>query len=271
MPGRDDNAVSIDAERSSLVPPPYRSVASFMAAIRVGEQRALRQLFIYAVPLLRDQARRMGVPADEADELVTTLLDDFVLHVQDTELVPTQLARYLVGALRNRVRSKYRQATRRRAHDERAYGEHGESAQRVVAECHSEYGLRAAEPSDAEASEVHMRSAIEKLAAKSALALTTVEAGLMIGLSRCMPMRELAAQAGISYGAARVRVHRLRERMVKLAIQHLASLQADERREIERFLRRAGVCIGPGERMTPGPAAARRQRIDDHSDEGGVE
>lgn len=271
MPGRDDGAVSIDAERSSLVPPPYRSVASFIAAIRVGELNALRQLFIYAAPLLRDQARRMGVAGGETDELVTTLLDDFVLHVQDTDVVPAQLARYLVGALRNRVRSRHRQATRRRAHDETAYGEHGESGQRVVAECHSEYGLRVAQPSDADASEAHMRSAIEKLAAKSALALTTVEATLMIGLSRYMPLRELAAQAGITYGAARVRVHRLRERMVKLALQHLASLHADERREIERFLRRAGVCVSAEERVAPGASAARRGRIEDHSDEGGVE
>jgi DNA-directed RNA polymerase specialized sigma24 family protein len=271
VPERDDNAVSTAAERSSLVPPPYRSLASFIAAIRIGEPRALRQLFIYAAPLLRDQARTMGVPADEADELVMTLLDDFVLHVQDTDAVPTQLARYLVGALRNRVRSRYRQATRRRAHDERAYGEHGQSGQRVVAECHSQHGLRAAEPTDVDPAEAHMQSAIEKLAAKSALALTTVEASLMVGLSRHIPLRELAAQAGISYGAARVRVHRLRERMVKLAIQHLATLQADERREIERFLRRAGVYLGPEDRMAPPAPVDRRKRGADHSDEGGVE
>jgi hypothetical protein len=65
----------------------------------------------------------------------------------------------------------------------------------------------------------------------------------MIGVSRHVPLRDLAAQAGVTYGAARVRVHRLRERFRKLVLQHVASLEAEERREVERFLRRAGLSL----------------------------
>jgi hypothetical protein len=88
-----------------------------------------------------------------------------------------------------------------------------------------------------------LHAAVAKLAEWSALALREDELALMIGVSRHIPLRELAAQAGVTYGAARVRVHRLRERFRKLVLQHVASLEADERHEVERFLRRAGLCL----------------------------
>jgi biotin operon repressor len=84
-------------------------------------------------------------------------------------------------------------------------------------------------------------SAVAKLAAWSAQALRDDELTLMIGVSRHVPVRDLAAQIGISYAAARVRVHRLRERFRKLVLQHVTTLDAAERREVERFLRRAGI------------------------------
>ena len=265
MGGKNDNALRLP-ESGPLVPPPYRSPASFIAAIRLGEVAALRQLFTHYAPLLRDQAHKMGVPADEAEDRVVTLLGDFVLHVQDTDLAPRHLARYLVGALRNCARMRHRGEARRRARDERAYEERGDTTERVVAECHSEYGLRSARAADAD-SDVRLRVAVEKLAARSAQALTEVERTLMIGLSRDLPLRELAAQAGITYGAARVRVHRLRERMLKLAIQHIASLEPDERREMKRFFRRAGVCLDSREGASPHMQDESIQT--DHSDGGG--
>ena len=39
----------------------------------------------------------------------------------------------------------------------------------------------------------------------------------------------------------RERLHRLRERFRKLAIEYMEALKSDERREIERFFRRAQV------------------------------
>jgi DNA-directed RNA polymerase specialized sigma24 family protein len=217
-------------------------MASFIAAIRTGEQAALRGLYLHYAPLLRDQARKLGGDPDERDALVTTVLDDFVLRLCDSELVPRELARYLVGALRNRARTAHRDVSRRRDLDARAYVEHGTGAQRIVAECHSEHGLRAALGPDAH-SATPVRSAILKLAAASALALRQDEMAMMVGLSRHVPLRELAADAGITYGNARVRLHRLRERFRTLALQHVASLEPDERRELERFFRRAGISL----------------------------
>lgn len=241
MAGSNERAVRLSASVPQ-VPQPYRSMASFIAAIRTGEHAALRGLYLHYAPLLRDQARKLGVDPDERDALVTTVLNDFVLHLCDSELVPRELARYLVGALRNRVRTVHRDTSRRRDVDARAYVEHGAAAQRIVAECHSEYGLRAALGPQAP-SAAPVRSAIARLAAASALALRDDEMAMMVGLSRYVPLRELAAEAGITYGNARVRLHRLRERFRKLALQHMASLEPDERLELERFFRRAGISL----------------------------
>jgi DNA-directed RNA polymerase specialized sigma24 family protein len=182
----------------------------------------------------------MGVPIDERDEVVTTLLDDFVLALFEGEHPPRELTRYLVGALRNRIRNRHRARTRRYARHQGASVEAGVGGERVVAECHSQYGIRSIHAPTVEAQEA-LRSAVEKLAARSAAELSKEEHALMIGISYHVPLRELAAEAGITYGAARVRVHRLRERFLKLAAQHLTTLAPDERREIERFFRRASV------------------------------
>jgi RNA polymerase sigma factor (sigma-70 family) len=252
----DDNAARrLDPDGRGL-PLGYASFASFIAALRRADRVALREAYVCYMPLLRDRARRLNVPPDECDELAGTVLADVLMHLQETDVPPRDLVRYLVGALRNRIRNAHR--GRRRALDtqERAYAIPDRAGQRVVAECHSEYALRAsgaAADTDHGAAE-SLHSAIQKLAAWSAQALTDAEATLMIGLSHHVPLRELAEQSGISYGAARVRVHRLRERFQKLARQHVASLGDDERREMQRFFRRAGITLHePAAR----PAAAR--------------
>ena len=243
--GAGDETTQRRASGQGNVPAPWRTAASFVAAIRHGDRAALRALFAFYAPLLRDQARQMGVPAGDRDTLVTTVLDDFVLHVLDTEVTPRELARYLVGAARNEARKRHRGAERARVTGERAYTTLDGSGQRLVAECHSEYGVRMSGLPDADGGG-RLHGAIVKLAEWSALALQEDELALMVGVSHHVPLRDLAAQAGVTYGAARVRVHRLRERFRKLVRQHVTSLEAEERHEVERFLRRAGLCLEPG-------------------------
>ena len=184
----------------------------------------------------------MGLGAGDRREMATTVLDDVAMRLQAADFVPKDLTHYLVGALRNRVRSRLRDANRAHAHRERAYSALDSTGELVVAECHSSYGLHIAEASDDD-SRQELDPAIRNLAEYSAQSLSEVELTLMIGLGRLIPLRELAEHAGISYGAAGVRVHRLRERFRKLALQHLATLGPEERRELERFFRRAGVIL----------------------------
>jgi DNA-directed RNA polymerase specialized sigma24 family protein len=242
--GTSDKTANDEPERTPLVPPPYQTPATFVAALRAGDSAALRALFIFYAPLLRDQVRRLDVDPDERDDLVITLLGDFVIHVQDTTLPPRDVARYLVAAVRNRARNYHRNRKRMNALVERASTTLSGTEQRVVAECHSEYDLHTASAASVEGS-TPLHSAVKKLAKWSAQALREDELALMVGVSHHIPMRELAAQLGISYAAARVRVHRLRERFRKLVLQHVQSLEAEEQREVERFLRRAGHYLEP--------------------------
>jgi DNA-directed RNA polymerase specialized sigma24 family protein len=237
----DINAGSTD-DGYALASSRYPTSARLLAAIHRGEARAISELFVLYAPLLRDQARQMSIHPDERDELVTTLLDDVVLHLMEDAIAPRQLARYLVAALRNRARNHRRDAQRHERIRDGAYTEIHATRERIVAECHSEYGLEKSRSADA-AESPPLRSAISKLAAKSAGELTRDEMTMMIGVGRHAPLRDMAEQLGITYAAARVRLHRLRERFGKLAIQYVATLEADERREIERFFRRAGVSL----------------------------
>jgi DNA-directed RNA polymerase specialized sigma24 family protein len=204
----------------------------------------MHELFVLYAPLLRDQARKMSVPLGERDHLVDTLLDDIVIHLLEVEIPPRELTSYIVTSLRNRVRTGHRAANRGHQTDERAYAEYGDSTERIVAECHSEYGIRTSLPSDADV-RAPLRSAIKKLADKSASELSSDELILMIGVGRHVPLRELADQLGLSHGAARVRLSRLRERFIRLAIQYIGTLERSEKREIERFFRRADVRLDP--------------------------
>src|SRR3954468_6488490 len=80
-----DETIQPRTSAELIVPAPWKTAASFVAAIRQGEAAALRALFTFYTPLLRDQARQMGVPATDGEHLVTTVLDDFVLRVLDAE------------------------------------------------------------------------------------------------------------------------------------------------------------------------------------------
>lgn len=223
----------------------FPTQTSLVAGIRRGDEHAIRELFVLYAPLLRDQARKMDVAAGECRSFVETLLGDVAIHFSEVDAAPRELTRYLVSALRNRARKTHRDQNRHQAVDESAYGEYGCSTERIVAECHSEYGMRAARPVDTD-DEVTLRSAIAKLAHKSASELTREEITMMVGIGRHVPLRDLAEQIGLTYGAARVRLSRLRERFLKLAIQYIATLEPREKRELERFFRRADVRLGSG-------------------------
>jgi len=260
----DEGAARRFTHNARGVPPPYRSLASFVSALRSADRTALQRAYTWYLPLLADQARKLGVGLDECDALAATVLADVLLHLLDADVPPHDFVGYLVGALRNRARNAHRDRRRLFANQEAAYRRHSDGRERIVAECHSEYGLRTSsgEVTSAEGVEgaTPLRSVVARLAERSAQALTDLEAGLLIGQGHYIPLRELAEQAGMSHGAARVRVHRLRDKLHKLALQHDALLDDDEHRELRRFLRRAGIML---ETDSAAPDGRRPSRRDD--------
>ena len=222
----------------------YPTSAHLVAAIHRGDEAAMRELFILYAPLLRDQARRMNIDGGDRDEIVTTLLDDVVLHLVENSVTPRDLSRYLVAALRNRVRNRHRSVRLHELKLEGAYSVARVAGERIVAECHSEYGMRASGGTTEDPPP--LRSAIVKLAARSAAELRREELTMMIAVGRHVPLRDVADQLGITYAAARVRLHRLRARFTRLATQFMSILDEREQREIERFFRRAEVPLTLG-------------------------
>jgi DNA-directed RNA polymerase specialized sigma24 family protein len=224
----------------------YLTSGHLLAAIHAGDDAAIREFFLLYAPLLRDQARRLSIGPDERDEFVTTLLDDLVLHLMEHQLVPRHLTHYVVAALRNRARNRHRDLGRRKTARESAYGDVSGWGQRIIAECHSEYGVRASDPGSAD-SPVAQRESIAKLCDRVRQQLTPVEMEMLIRVGHHVPLREVAAQMGITYTATRVRLHRLRDRFRRIAIEYARTLKQEERQELESFFRRANVALTRGQ------------------------
>ena len=229
----------------------YPTSAKLLAGIHDGDESAIRELFLLYAPLLRDQAKRMGVDGDDRDDMVTTLLDDVVLHLMEQRLAPRDLARYLVAAFRNRARRRHRDSSRKENRETAGYSEIGAAHQSVVAECVSDYTLAVTNVGEIEPGQ----SAISGLARCVADQLDAEEMTMIIGIGRHMPLREIAEQVGISYGAARVRVHRLRERFRGIASAYLATLEPEQKKELSRFFRRAEL------ELPPAPVHQSAQRV----------
>lgn len=234
----------------------YPTSASLLAAIHDGDAPAIREFFLLYAPLLRDQARKLGIDADDREEMVTTLLDDVVLHLMEHRLAPRDLARYVVAAFRNRARRHHRDFNRHDARRTAAYATLGSAHQQVIAECMSEYAIGiSAENEDAPP----LRAAIAKLARRVESELTPDEMRMIVAVGRHMPLRETADQLGISYGAARLRLHRLRERFRKFGSEYVASLKLSERRDLEKFFHRAPFTIRSAPTNQPAQRAKESQ------------
>ena len=200
----------------------------------------------------------MGIDGDERDEMVTTLLDDVVLHLMEHRLAPRDPARYVVAAFLNRARRRHRDGGRREAARNAAGAEIG-AQQHIVAECVSEYALAASGADTPSA----LRPVIAGLAQCVAGELDADEMKMMIGIGRHMPLREIADQLRITYGAARVRVHRLRERFRRIVVQYFASLKPEDKNEIARFFRRAEFDITSAAAVHQSAQPALREQTND--------
>ncbi|HJQ24708.1 MAG TPA: hypothetical protein VKA60_12390, partial [Blastocatellia bacterium] len=86
-------------EDDELASTRYPTSTRLLAAIHSEDEAAIRELFLLYSPLLRDQARQMGVERSQCEEVVTTLLDDVVVHLMEYQLSPRHLSRYLVASL----------------------------------------------------------------------------------------------------------------------------------------------------------------------------
>jgi DNA-directed RNA polymerase specialized sigma24 family protein len=224
--------------------------------MRREELAAFQEFFACYCPVLLREARRLGVQPELREEIVIACLDDAAVGLmQHTTPIPRSLAAYLVTALRHDVFNESRRGRRERAHAEVAYREMTSHRQRVVMEGCSEASLRASDGPDWEV--VPLAPSIERLAAALDSGLNEDERRLLLWVGQWVPQTLIAEWLGISYGATRARVLRLRTRLRAAAARHVEGASSADRVVLDDFFRRlTGEERGAHVAASDAPAAA---------------
>ena len=205
-----------------------------VARMRRDEPEAYREFFRYFRPLLIAEARRLRIQPALWQELADECLDDVAMRLRRyTTPIPRSLAPYLVRALRIH-RLALRRDERRRADGDGDRSETDPAA--PLTSALSQDALRASAGPDHEPTPAS--TALERLASMVEEGLSREEEVLLSWVSRYVPQSDVAQWLGISHGAARNRVMRLRARLKEVALQHVATFTGRERDELREFFRR---------------------------------
>ena len=207
-----------------------------VAGMRRDEPEAFMEYFRTFRPLLMAEARRLRVQPALCREIVDECLDDVAMRLRRyTTPVPRSLAPYLVRALRLH-RLELLRGDRRRRIEEVESGRFSDDPTGKIAATLSEAARRDS------AGPAHERTpasaAIERLASMIEEGLTEEEEAILSWVSRWVPQSQIAEWLGITHGAARNRVMRLRARLKETALQHVTSFSGRERIELNEFFRR---------------------------------
>ena len=237
----DDGADHVELPNGADPPdesPAAWSDATLVARLRERDERACAELYARFAPLLMDEARRRRVDAASRSEVVMdTITQAAMVLLRSGTPVPGSLTGYLVTSLRRRVVNLVRDAQARARRLDGLAVEMGSTP--------AGDGGATADPA------APVPRAIAELARILDQHLKDDERQLLAWLGDRVPQREIAEWVGSSYGAVRVRVLRLRERLREVARRHAATLPPDERVLLERYL----SAIPP--RIPSRPPAAR--------------
>lgn len=246
-------AVRIDRERDNEDQPPddwHRcDDATVVAGMRRGWDQAYAEFFDRYTRLLTRLAQRRGLPAGARMELVLEFLDDVALRLGRSVLpVPRDLAGYLATSFRHRMGLHWRNEERRARRQDGLLSDTGAAAERAVAESLSEYAVRSTESvdqhdsdeeSDLDRPRQRQREVREALA-QALLGAATEEERTTLGyLAEGLSQRDIAHLLGITPGAARVRIHRLRERLRRTASEYAYTRPVAEGLLLARLLAQA--------------------------------
>jgi DNA-directed RNA polymerase specialized sigma24 family protein len=207
-----------------------------VAGMRRDEPEAYKEFFQCFRPLLIAEARRLRVQPALCQELADECLDDVAMRLRRyTTPIPRSLAPYLVRALRIH-RLALRRDERRRASGEQGGDTSDNDPDAPFVSALSQDTLRASAGPDGERTPAS--TALERLASMVEEGLSREEELLLSWVSRWVPQSDIAQWLGISHGAARNRVMRLRARLKEVALQHAATFTGRERAELGEFFRR---------------------------------
>ena len=232
--------------------------AALAERLRRDEPEAFAELYRRFEPMLRGLAVQARVPAADAGAAAMDALSHVAMRLRaGTGPAPSRLAAYLARVLYRLVRSDARGTLRHRAlelaaSEEAAAG----SPERVIRAASSEYAIRACLGPGAEAA-LGLTPALQRLAAALDAALDDGERRALRMLGDGLPQREIAEALGITHGAARTRITRLRQRLVRAALAYASTAPPTDAAEVRRLLRRAGVLDLGARQAAPRPPDAR--------------
>jgi len=206
--------------------------------MRRDDDVAIREFYRRFTPVLWKVARQEHVQPGLRDDAVTDCLSDSAIHfMQATVAAPANLTGYLVSAFRHRVANDRRAADRRTATGSAAaWSGDGE---RVVREVCSEASIRASAGPASEAPP--LSPVLERLSRVIDSGISDEERQMLRWVSASIPQRLIAEWLGITHNAARVRVLRLRERLIEIALRSDVARSSGEREELYEFFRRSGL------------------------------
>jgi hypothetical protein len=214
---------------------------ALVGAIREGRPEAVEEFIRRFEDIVLRSARQLRVPREQHAHWVGEVLYEVALTLgRGRGLVPTHLAAYITGACKRRKQREYRADRSRDARVREALGEVGASGQSAALGLCSEASVRLASGVDWEPP-ASMPPVLARLAAALEQEITGEQRDILSWLGQYVSYTTIADWLGISRPAAVSRIQRLRARLIKTALHFGASLEAEDRAELLRFLRRAGV------------------------------
>lgn len=242
VPGEDDEDASL---REPPTHPRRWSDAELVAAMRRNTTGAFHEFFSRFAPLVTALARARRLPNAGLTERVNEFLGDAAMRLSRLASPPPHsLAAYLAASFRRRDHNRVRDLRCREELRDAYAVDVGDGGERFVAGAMSDDAVRISHGPAWE--RATLSPAIERLALALEEGLTDDERQLLSWLGARVPQREIALWRGVTHGAIRVRVTRLRARLRDAALRHAFRLDGAERAEIARFFRRVDIRIPVG-------------------------
>jgi len=224
---------AVDRDRRAL-----RGVSdrSLIDAMRDDSPEAWEEFMRRFRPLLERYGRRMGMSRPDWDSCVITVLEDAAMRwAIDGAPLPRSMASYLLRAVSFHRMTMEREAGRR-ARRHLLAGDSGHHEGVILSLC-SEAAVRDSYgPSTS--TDGARASTLARFCQLLREPLTELEEEMLSRLGDGLPHREIAALLGVSYEAARKRIQRLVAKVRERVPHALEQLSADDRKEVERLLRR---------------------------------
>jgi RNA polymerase sigma factor (sigma-70 family) len=213
--------------------------------MRRNEAGAFHEFFSRFAPLVTALARARRMPSAGLTERVNEFLDDAALRLaRIASAPPHSLAAYLAAAFRRRDHNRVRDLRCREELRDAYSVDAGGGSERTILSATSEDAVRISHGPGWE--RATLSPAIERLALALEEGLSNDERQLLAWLGARVPQREIALWLGVTHGAMRVRITRLRARLRDAALRHAFRLEGPERAEIARFFRRVDIEIPVG-------------------------